>query len=71
MAYKPAKPVNPEIINTEEIGTVEVALSTFPSFTMRLATKTPSTSALKLGLTAVLEDKLAVLPVGFVLRTHL
>ena len=38
---------------------------------MRLATKTPATSALKVGPTALVEDKDAVLPVGFVVKTHL
>ena len=38
---------------------------------MRLATKTPATSAMKVGLTTLVEDKDAVLPVGLVVSTHL
>jgi hypothetical protein len=61
----------PDMDKTEDIGTVAMALSNLPSFTIKLATKTPSTSALNVGLMAVAEDKLAVLPFGFVVRTHL
>ena len=53
------------------IVTVDGALSTNPSFTMSCRTKTPATSAVKVGPTAAADDSEALLPPGAFRIDHL
>ncbi len=69
VAQDPPIPVTP--VATAVMGTVTSTLSALPSFTTKLATYTPMVLAVKVGLAAVAEDKVAVLPVGLVVSTHL
>ena len=60
-----------ELADATVTVTAAAVLSTLPSFTMSDATKVPATSALNVGLALVVEESVAVLPVGLVINTHL
>jgi hypothetical protein len=60
----PAFATGAELPVAAVIVTVSAALSTVPSFTVRLSTYVPSLSAVNVGLTTLALDKIAALPPG-------
>lgn len=53
------------VLGSAVMLTVAAALFTLPSFTIRLITYTPATSGVKVGLTTVVLDSVALLSPGF------
>ena len=67
----PALATGAELATEAVMVTAETVLSTRPSLTISVKTYVPATSAVKVGLAEVAEDKVAVLPVGLVPQDHL
>ena len=77
LCAKPALAIGAKLATGAELAadavtlTNTTGLSTFPSFTIKDATKVPAASALKVGLGDVVEDKAAFELIGLLSKTHL